>query len=164
MADIKNLGVNNTGGKCYIVELRPPYQKLEMQFIPASMKLTSTAQNAKIEVVGRNNPIHHYTGGDDKLVFKLDFYSDTEDRDDVIKKCRWIQALRYNNGSRGPKRNVKVVMGDMFQREIWIVDSVAIDLSTFDGTKGFRPRQATVDINLSLDPIKNLTIDDVRNL
>lgn len=164
MADLKNLGVNNTKGKCYIVELRPPYQKLEMQFIPAGIKIASTANNAKIEVIGRNNPLHQYTGGDDKMTFKLEFYSDVEDRDDVIKKCRWLQALRYNDGYKGPKRNVKVIMGDMFKKEIWIVDSVTMDFSNFDSDKGFRPRQASVDIALSLDPKTNLTINDVRNL
>lgn len=164
MADLKNLGVNTTGGKCYIVELRPPYQRLEMQFIPVGMKIVSSATNAKIEVVGRNNPLHHYTGGDDKLTFKLEFYSDVLDRDDVIKRCRWLQSLRYNDGNNGPKRNVKVVMGDMFKKEIWIVDTVTLDMANFDADKGFRPRIASVDMALSLDPVKNLTINDVRNL
>lgn len=164
MADIKNLGVNTTAGKCYIVELRPPYQKLEMQFVPVGMKITSSATNAKIEVIGRNNPLHHYTGGDDKLSFKLEFYSDVDDRNDVIQKCRWLQSLRFGDGNTGPKRNVKVVMGDMFKKEIWIVDTVTLDMSNFDGDKGFRPRLATIDMALSLDPTKNLTINDVRGL
>lgn len=164
MADLKNLGINNTRGRCYIVILRPPYEKLEFQFVPAEVKLNSKANNAKIEVVGRNNPRHHYTGGDDSFSLKLEFYSDVEERDDVIKKVRWLQSLRYNDGYAGPKRNIKVVMGDMFQREIWIVDSVNIDMTNFDSQKGFRPRQASVDLNMSLDPRSNLTINDIRNL
>lgn len=162
MGDIKNLGVNTTGGKCYIVELRPPYQKLEIQFVPDEISLTSSANNAKIDIVGRNNPLVHYTGGNDKLKLTLDFYSDEANRKDVLLKVRWLQSLRYADGSFGPKRNISVVLGDLFRREIWTVDSVNIKLSNLDGQFNFMPRQAFVDLDLTLDPKTNLRIDDVR--
>lgn len=164
MPDIKNLGVNTTNGKCYIVELRPPYQKLEIQFVPEEFNLSSTADEAKIQVVGRNNPLIHYTGGNDKLSLTLDFYSDEENRKDVLTRVNWIKSLRMSDGSYGPKRNISLVFGDLFRKEIWSVSNVKVKLQHLDGDFNFMPRQAYVDLELTLDPKSNLRIDDVRNI
>lgn len=155
---------STTAGRCYIVELSPPYERLEIQFVPKEFSYGSTAKMAKIEVVGRNNPLHHYTGGDDNLSFQLDFFAEEESRKDVLKKVKWIQSLRYNDGNFAPKKNISIVFGNLFRNEIWTVDSVQVKYSDFDSLHDFLPQQAFVDIKLSLDPIKNLRIKDVRKL
>lgn len=152
-----------TGHQCYLVELEDPGERMELQFMPASLDGESTADIKEVTIVGRNNPLLHYTSGRDTLNIPLEFYADSEARDDVIKKIQWLKSLRMNNGFQGKVRNVMLVMGDLFKNnEIWAVRNVRYSMSHFDGAFGFLPLRATADVSLVLDPDKNLLVSDVR--
>jgi hypothetical protein len=152
---------NTTGGKCFIVELAPPFERLEFQFMPENMKYTRSGTFATIAPVGRNNDVLHYTGGNDDLSFDLDFYSDEKGYQDVLRKCNFIRSLVMSDGGYGPARNVKVVMGNLFRKDIWVVKDVDIAYDYF-AIENFLPRRASIKIKLQLDPKKNRRIKDVR--
>jgi hypothetical protein len=139
------MGYSTTEGKIYLVELESPFESLEIQFVPEEIVMNRTANVVDFAVVGRNNPLHQYTGGDEKMSLKLDFYSDSERRDDVIKKTRWLESLAQNDAGRRPQTLVKVT------------------LSMFDSAHGYLPKQAYVDLQLSLDTKVNIPKSDLRD-
>lgn len=150
-----------TGGQLYIVGLKT-LQKLEIQFVPSELNYVRNASIEEIAIVGRNHPHHQYTGGSTRLDFQLDFYSKEESREDVIKKCRWLESLTCNDGYQSPPERVRLVFGKLFRNEVWVVKKVTYKLNNFHKPGGFLPLQAYVDISLSLDTPRNLTINDIR--
>jgi hypothetical protein len=157
------MGFSTTNSELYIVELVRPFERLEIQFVPPVLNWNRKADISSVQIVGRNHPKAHFTGGSESLSFQLDFYSDVEDRSDVIKKVRWLQSLTYSDGSFGPARNVKIVWGSLYKKDVWAVESVNVKLENFAQKHGWLPQQAWVDISLTADPTKNLRIQDVRN-
>ncbi len=154
-----------TDHRCFIVELEERNgvrEKLEIQFVPSSFGGARVANLQEIVIVGRNNPLLHYTTGNETITLPLEFYSDNERHDDVKKKIDWLRSLTINNGAIGGYRNVKIIFGDLFKWEIWAVKSVNYNYSHFDGKSGFLPLRATASIMLVLDTPENLEIDDFR--
>lgn len=164
MGNVVNKYVNQTNKSLYIVDLMSPDQSLEIQFVPKELKTTATANHARIDVIGRNNPLYHYVNGEDGLHFQLDFYADDDNKSDVMERVDWLKALRYNDGYARRKSNVLLVWGDLFrdQNQVWIVTSVNATYSDFRSDYNFRPQQAFVDITLSLDPKQNIRKSDFR--
>jgi len=164
MANIENIPVSTTNKSLYIVSLNNPDERMEIQFVPQKLQIDSTANHAKIEVVGRNNPLYHYTTGEDNLNLILDLYADDDDKLNVIQRVRWLQSLRYNDGISRRKKNVMLIFGDLFinQNMTWIVTSVSVSYSDFHELHNFRPQQAMVDLKLSLDPGENLKESDFK--
>ena len=153
---------NTTGGKCYIVELASPFDRLEFQFMPDNVKTSRSATFAAIAPVGRNNDVLHYVGGNDELEFDLDFFSDENTYKDVVRKCNFLKSLAMADGGYGPAKNVKVVLGKVFSKEVWVVKEVDVSYDYFS-IENFLPRRASVKIKLQLDTKKNRRIRDVRN-
>lgn len=145
------------------MELESPFERLEIQFVPEEITMNRTANVVDFAVVGRNNPLHQYSGGDEKMNFKLDFYSDTANRSDVITKTRWLESLAQNDAGNRPQTLVKLVWGDLFKRSKWVVNSVKVTLSMFDKRYGFLPCQAYVDMQMSLDTKVNIPKSDLRD-
>ena len=153
---------NTTEGKVYITALSS-LDKLEIQFIPAQLNITRSPSIASIAVVGRNNPLHHYTGGSTSMKFELDFYAEQADRTDVVEKCKWLESLAYSNGFDNPPERVRLTFGELFRNnEVWIVESVSVRYVQFDAVFGLLPTQAYVSLSLKLDPESNLKINEIR--
>lgn len=157
--------LSTTDNKLYIVELKSPFERLEIQFMPNEVPISRRANISDVQVVGRNNPLRHHTGGDKSLVLNLDFYSEEDDRQDVLRKVYWLESLTYNNGANGPARTVKLVWGrQLFRKEIWLVNSVDIILSNFHSRYDMVPIQAQVSIELKIDTeTQDVVFEDVRN-
>lgn len=156
------MSFTTTQGKIYLLELEEPFQRLELQFVPGELRMNRQADLKTIAIVGRNNNLLQYTGGSDTLNLPMEFYSDSQLRDDVISKVNWLQSLAMKDGNDGVYRNVKLVFGDIFRHEIWAVSSVAPVISHFDDEYGYLPLRAKVDVKLILDPLTNLLFEDVR--
>lgn len=153
--------MTTTDGKCYFVAVKS-LEKLEIQFVPAELNFTRNTTTEAVQIVGRNNPLYHYTAGETLLSFELDFYAAEESRQDVIRKCRWLEALAANDGFENPPEQVKLVFGDLFRDEVWIVKNVNYKISNFNKEFGFLPQQAYVTISLGLDPKANLKTKDIQ--
>lgn len=151
-----------TGGNLYFVSIKDPNDKLEIQFVPPELSITRTPDISEIKIVGRNNPLYQYASGTTELSFELDFYADEESREDVIRKCRWLESFTFNDGYENPPSQIKLVYGSLFRNEVWIIKRVDYRLSQFHKEKGYLPQQAYARITLALDPKFNLKIEDVR--
>lgn len=156
------MGFNTTDGKFYIVELYPPFNRLELQFMPENLTWSRNARLSNIAVVGRNNDLLQYTGGEDKLTFDIDFYSDEENRRDVMRKVNFLKSLAMSDGGFGAARNFKIVMGKFFTTEVWSMNSVVSTYSNYHQLYDYLPVRASVKLTMTLDPKYNRRIRDVR--
>lgn len=147
---------NTTFGRLYLTALKS-LERLEIQFVPTGMIESRRANYGDIEVVGRNNPIPHYTGGSDTLEFELDFVAEDDNREDVVRKCRWLKSMSMNDGFGEPPEKIRLTWGRMFQDEIWVIRAVQVTYGTFNVEEGFLPVQAYVRLSLQLAPKENLT-------
>lgn len=153
--------MSTTNGALYLTALRS-LERLDIQFVPSNLALNRTPTYGNIVVVGRNNPIPHYTGGNTKLSLDLDFHSEQTDREDVIRKCKWLEALAYNDGYDNPPEQIRITWGSLFKNnEVWIVKGVDIRYSQFNPAYGWLPVQANVKLSLELDPSSNLKKSEV---
>lgn len=150
-----------TQGKLYFVATKS-LERLEIQFVPNELGMTRNSDTQSVQVVGRNNPFYHYTAGETLLNLELDFHAEREDRQDVIEKCRWLEGLAYNDDYPNPPEVVKLVFGQLFKDEIWVVKSVNYKLTQFDRLYGFFPKQAKVTVSLALDVKGNYKKSDLR--
>lgn len=149
----------------WIAELAPPFENLMFQFVPEDYSWQRTADWVKIPIAGRNNSKKHYTGGEDKLSFTLDFNAMFEqDKNHCINKISWLQSLAIADGYSGPARNVSIrwAQSDIFRWKIWIVRTVTAKASLFNSDYGMNPMQAYIDIELELDTKENSRLSSVR--
>ena len=154
--------MSTTEGQLYLIAV-DTLDRLDIQFVPLKLDLTRRPSIANIQVIGRNTPIYHYLSGETLLDLELDFHAMEENRKDVINKVRWLEHLTYNDGHKKLPQKVILVFGDLYNNDRWIVKSVKSTISQFNKQKGFLPQQATVKIQLGLDPEFNLGWEDVRS-
>ncbi|RUP38224.1 MAG: hypothetical protein EKK63_12655 [Acinetobacter sp.] len=153
---------NTVESSIFIVELAPPHERLMIQFVPDEINMPRTAEGGSFTVVGRNHKKFHYTSGSEPLNMELQFFADDDKREDVKKAIDWLKSLTMNDGTNAKFRNVKIIMGKMFEDEIFRVVSVSPVMSNFDSAHDWLPLQARVNIVMELDPQKNMTIKDRR--
>ena len=156
------MAITTTNGQLYFIDLSNPQDRMEIQFIPDEIRLPREIKQGEIYVVGRNNPLLHYASGNDLLHLKLDFYAEDAKREDAIAKVRWLQTFGMNDANLGERPRIKLVWGNLFRKEQWVLSHIDPVLSQFNKEIGFMPQQAHVDISLTLDPWRNTRRRDVR--
>lgn len=157
--------LSTVDGSIFLLELSPPFERLEFQFMPPEWNWDRIPKTVQVPIVGRNHAKKQLTGGEDSLIFTLDFNSLYEhDKQLCMKKLAWLQSLTYNDSYEAPVRNVKLAWGtvDMFRNKIWYVSYVKGRASQFHSEFGYAPQQLAVDIKLELDPEENLRINQIR--
>lgn len=159
--DLINKGIQTTDGKCYLIT-EDTFERLEIQFVPPELENGRRANINPTTIVGRNIPKYQNTGGEERLRFTLDFYADEESRSSVLMKVRWLKNLCYNNGTKAPAQRIQVIFGEMFKKELWIMDSVEAKFTGFNKPNGFLPQQATVELTMFLDLDYNPTWEDMN--
>jgi hypothetical protein len=153
----------------YIVSLTQPNEgdsadRLEIQFVPNELSYKRDSKLSTIDVIGRENPLRHWSGGDTSLDLQLDFYTEAENRQDVMKKVRWLQSLTYKN-EQGIVPRVKLVWGDMFLEEVWYIASLGIKLDNFHPQYNWIPCQALIDLSLQIyGQNREYTLENIRGL
>lgn len=154
--------VSTTQQQLYIVELSQPFERLEIQFMP-QVSGSRVANYSKVQVVGRNNPKYHFTGGEDSLRLKMEFMAFSELGDEVWKKIQWLKSLTANDSFVGPAREVSLIFGRIYRNQRWIITRVDDEPRRFAHDKGMNPIEATVTINLARVTDRNLSVQDFRN-
>lgn len=137
---------STTDEQAYIVSLETR-ERLPIQYIPQQIDWERQAHEQAVNIVGRNIPYHHFTGGERSLPLKLDFFAVAQLRDDVLEKIRWLEALTYSQGIGTTSQRVKVIMGELFRDEVWVVKSVKPRIKQVE-RRTFYPVQAEVDVLL----------------
>lgn len=139
-------------------------EKLQIQTVPNELNINPEANWSVIPSLGRNNPFYHYTGGEDILEFELDWYSVNELKDDVIRKCRWVESLSRADAYRQEPSRVVLIFGELFRYTTWIVKAAPYTLSRFNKEKGMLPTQAYQQLTLAKVTRDNSTILDRRSI
>lgn len=123
-------------------------EKLFFQTIPREIIQKGESNFVAIATAGRNNPSYHYTGSEDSLDFVLTFYSNHYSRVDVVKKCKWLEALTKNDGYDNKPHEVVLAMGNLYKNSRWIVTQANPAYSLFNRQYAMLPGQATVEMTL----------------
>ena len=149
MAEIRFIQ-NYTRGELIIVELESPFDRLCLQFVPDGFDMPREATLDSLAVIGRNNNLYQFTGGFESLTLPLEFYASDIGRNEVLKAVNWLKSLTMTNRDKGIPL-VKIVFGDMFKKETWVVQSVTPHYSQFSPEHNWLPCRAKVDVKLLLD-------------
>jgi hypothetical protein len=123
-------------------------EKLFFQGIPNELDYQPESGWVAIASPGRNTPFYHYSGAEDTLVLNLSFFSDFISRDDVLKKCKWLEALSKNDGYDAKPHAVSLYWGQMFRDAKWIVYSAPAKFMNFNRQMGMLPQCAVVELTL----------------
>jgi len=126
------------------------YSYITLNTVPSELEFTPTPNYATIASIGRNAPFYHYTGSEDTLVFKLDWYAKEENRADVIRNCRWLATRSKSEGYYGDPHRVIIVWGDrgLFATDTWVITKASYKLSQFQRHQGMLPNQAYQEVEL----------------
>ncbi|WP_291726161.1 hypothetical protein [Bernardetia sp.] len=149
-------------GSIYILELSEPFGRLELQEVPKEIAKQRTGNYATVDVPGRNNPLHHYTGGGDTFSMSCQFVYDGSNEDTVLRDINWLEGLIANDSYNAPTRKVKVIFGNLFSNKTYIVKSVSSKFTDFDNQNGWKARRAEVSISFELSMETNRSINDIR--
>lgn len=161
MAELYKSG-GTAEGRLYISSLKT-LDRLEIQYVPEEVATNRVANHGKLAIIGRNNPVYHYTGGSDSMSLELDFYSEQKDREDVMEKCSWLESLAMNDGDSKKQERILLTFGDLFKvNKIWLIKRVVCRYRQFDAKANYLPVQAYVTLDLVLDPESNLKRRDVK--
>jgi len=140
----------------------PEVDHLPIQYTPETIDYEREANISEIAIIGRNNGLNQYVGGSTKLSFELMFFSTEAGRQDVKRKVKWLESQTYSGGDRPPSR-LKIVFGDLFKDEIWVLQSVGASYSVFDLDNNAMPTYANVSLSFIRDTDIDLTASDIRN-
>ena len=147
----------------YIVAIdSPDVERLAIQYTPLEISYNRKANVAAVAIVGRNEDLHQYTGGSTSMSLSLDFFAIEADRSDAKRKIKWLESMLYSDENRAPSR-LKIVFGQLFRDEIWILTDISVKYSVFEPANGFLPRYAVADCNFVRDTEFDLTGGKIRN-
>lgn len=125
--------------------------RIVLPTVPLEIEFNPEPQWNTIASIGRNAPFYNYSGSEDTLTFKIDWYSTEEHKEDVIYACRWVEALTKSNGYKQDPHRIMVIWGKadrLFYRDIWIVFKAPYTMSQFQKHKSMLPQQAYQEIVL----------------
>lgn len=117
-----------------------PYQYIELQVRPQSLDFKGETTWASIKSMGRNTPMYHYTGAEDTLQFNISWFRvDSDNPDEVVNKCRLLEAWSKADGYKSAPPVLMIQWGDdeadsLFKDHLYILISATYTLSNFCST------------------------------
>ncbi len=145
----------------YLVNVQTPSERVKIQFFPNELPFERMPKVNDIDIIGRNNPLNHYTGGATSFNLTLDFYGESDDLKDVMQRINMVLSWTYNEKGKGIP-TIKVIWGDLFKDEVWVIKKCSYRLLQFDKRNAAMPRQAYMDLTFSLDTNNDKKAGDIR--
>jgi len=147
-------------------------ERMQLQNVPRLLDYEPTANWAAIAPIARNNPFYHYTGGEDTLRFNIDWFSDKkpnndpdEDRIELIRKCRWMEAKLRNDGFDAPPHAIQLLWEDtLWINDTWVVQACPYKLSNFHKGIQLMPQLATQEITLKRVTDENRSLREIMQV
>ena len=151
------------------------YKSVTLPFVPRELNYSMESNFVGIATMGRNNPHYHFTGSEDSLEFTIDWFSNQNDRKDVINNCRWLESLTKSDGYRRRPHRIMVAWGnnnELFGTDYWLVVKADYRLTQFvDAYRdpisneikkvGLLPQQAHQTITLKRVTKRNLRTAEI---
>lgn len=116
-----------------------PYQKVIIQNRPSKLEFRGETSWASIKSFGRNTPMYHFTGSEDVIQFNISWFcNDPNNPDEVVNKCRFLEAWTKSNGYKAapPILQIQWGSGDIFAGHYYILTSATYTLQNFNN--GYR--------------------------
>lgn len=135
---------------------------LRFQTIPPELSVEMDSGFSEVKTSGRNNPIYHYTGSSNQIKLTLSWYSNYHNRQDVIRKCKWLEALTKADGYVSKPHEIRLIWGELFKQSKFIVTSAPYKLGLFIRNQGMLPSHATQEITLNRITTTNLSYSDIQ--
>ena len=147
----------------YIVAIdSPEVERLQIQYAPMEIFEGREARINNIPIVGRNEDLKQFSGGSSTLSFALTFFAVEQGFEDAKRNVQWLKSMTYKDGDRPPSR-LKIVFGDLFKDELWVLNKVDVTYSVFQPASGWLPRYATADLAFSKIDDVDKTASQIRN-
>ena len=138
---------------------------ISFYYVPESFKYSIDTSLVVIHAVGQNNPIYHFSGSSDELSFQIDWFSHQDSRQDVLIKCKKLEALAKRDGSGNPQHKVKLIWGNTVWAEAnWIIHEASYTLSLPHAGKDGFFQQAIQQIAMYRVVDNNRTYNDIHNI
>lgn len=144
------------------------YSYLKLPFVPRELNYSPESNFVGIASFGRNNPFYQFTGSEDTLTFEIDWFSERDDREDVIFNCRWLEALSKSDGYDDVPHRVILSWGmdnKLFSDSIWLVTSAPYRLTDF--VRGYQDENTREIISVGMLPqqaYQQVTLKRLSNL
>ena len=149
-------------------------ETLVLHSVPKELKYDASSNFVGLASIGRNNPHYNYAGSEDTLSFSIDWYCKGNDRAEVLRNCRWVEALSKSNGYAQRPPRVKISWGlkdYLFGDDEWIVVEAGYSLSNFQSgyqptDNKFRPIDAEPHVigGLPQQAYQNITLKRIANV
>ena len=111
-----------------------PYEFIVIQNRPNRLEFKGETSWAAIKSMGRNTPMYHFTGAEDVIQFNISWFCDDPDHlDEVVNKCRFLEAWTKANGYQASPPIIKIQWGDsgIFDDHYYILTSATYTLDNF---------------------------------
>lgn len=159
----KSSYLSSNNNNTYFVDLDTG-EVLGLQGLPKVLDYDPNAIFSKIKTPGRNNPFYTYSGSEDTLNFVISWYSISNDKTDVISKCKWLESMTKADGYLGRPHLCRLQWGRMFAKAIWIVESAKYEMKYFDKTQNMYPTCADQHIVLKRFTLENSTHEQINDI
>lgn len=148
-SDIHQRSRNHTRNEIIIFNLSgegDTYQYIILQNRPPELEYHGETSWAAIKSFGRNVPMYHFTGAEDKIQLQVSWFCNDPERPwEVIQKCRLLEAWSKSNGYAAGPPILQLDWGGsgLFDNAYFILTSATYILKQFrDGYMDRRDSQA----------------------
>lgn len=110
------------------------YQYIILQNRPPELEFQGETSWATIKSFGRNLPMYHFTGAEDKIQLQISWFCNDPDRPwEVVQKCRLLEAWSKSNGyvSGPPVLQIDWGGSGLFDNAYFILTSATYVLKQF---------------------------------
>lgn len=112
-----------------------PYEYIVIQNRPNQLEFRGETSWASIKSMGRNTPMYHFTGAEDVVQFNITWFcNDADHMDEVVNKCRFLEAWTKANGYQASPPVIRIQWGNsnIFEDQQFILTSATYTLSNFN--------------------------------
>ena len=112
-----------------------PYEYIVIQNRPNRLEFKGETSWATIKSMGRNTPMYHFTGAEDVIQFNISWFcNDPDHLDEVVNKCRFLEAWTKANGYQSSPPVIQIQWGksDIFKDHYYILTSATYTLENFN--------------------------------
>lgn len=112
-----------------------PYEYIVIQNRPNQLEFRGETSWASIKSMGRNTPMYHFTGAEDVVQFNITWFcNDADHMDEVVNKCRFLEAWTKANGYQASPPVIRIQWGNsnIFENQLFILTSATYTLSNFN--------------------------------
>ena len=123
------------------------YQYLILQNRPPELEFQGETSWAAIKSFGRNVPMYHFTGAEDKIQLQISWFCNDPDRPwEVIQKCRLLEAWSKSNGYAAGPPILQLDWGGsgLFDNAYFILTSATYVLKQF--RDGYMDRRSSENV------------------